>query len=325
MIPEDLDYRYDRRIDAPFLELFDRRGVFRTVTEYARKARYPIDLQFRRHVPSGAQHASLYVGLSTVLDVHWKPGKVRLAAHKTFQDEAPFDAAWQAWADLLIAERWIPNVEAYLDTIIPIAAAGRAAVEGSVQAAVSSFGSSKRVMLDREVMLHFRNIATKKRVMDEVTSDLLAAVQDVPIPGARPSSFGGKCDLLSVDGRGRLLAIEVKPRRVSSIVWAPAQAIVYARLFNRWLGEDPDAATILAGMLKQRKQLKLAGPSTSSAISQSDVIPTVAVQRGMTDEYRRRLFAVQSHLADRGIKEANSVEVFEVTLAGRLISAGQPA
>jgi hypothetical protein len=49
MIPGDLDYRYDRRVNADFLELFDARGAFRTLTEYACKARYLIDLQFRRN------------------------------------------------------------------------------------------------------------------------------------------------------------------------------------------------------------------------------------------------------------------------------------
>ena len=39
VIPGDLDYRYDRRVDPGFLELFDTRGAFRTLTEYARKAR----------------------------------------------------------------------------------------------------------------------------------------------------------------------------------------------------------------------------------------------------------------------------------------------
>lgn len=70
VIPGDLDYRYDRRVDEEFLKLFDSRGVFRTLTEYAQKARYPVDLQFRLDPKTRAQHASLYVGLTTVLDIH---------------------------------------------------------------------------------------------------------------------------------------------------------------------------------------------------------------------------------------------------------------
>ena len=70
VMPGDLDYRYDRRVEEDFLALFDSNGPFRTLTEYARKARYPVDLQFRLNPKTRAQHASLYVGLTTVLDVH---------------------------------------------------------------------------------------------------------------------------------------------------------------------------------------------------------------------------------------------------------------
>jgi hypothetical protein len=92
VIPGDLDYRYDRRVDPDFLDLFDARDAFRTLTEYACKARYPVDLQFRQNPKTAAQNASLYVGLTTVLDVHWKPGAVKLAAHPTFHPSG-FQAA----------------------------------------------------------------------------------------------------------------------------------------------------------------------------------------------------------------------------------------
>jgi hypothetical protein len=95
VIPGDLDYRYDRRVDPAFLDLFGARGAFRTLTEYARQARYPVDLQFRRNPKTAAQHASLYVGLTTVLDVHWKPDAVKLAAHPTFHPSG-FQAAWMS-------------------------------------------------------------------------------------------------------------------------------------------------------------------------------------------------------------------------------------
>jgi hypothetical protein len=147
VIPDNLDYRYDRRVDAGFLRLFTSRGVFRTLTEYARKARYPVDLQFRSNPKTGAQHASLYVGLTTVLDVHWEPELVRLAAHPSYHSSG-FDPAWTSWAPVSAAQAWSEAVDDYLDAVIPKAAAGRAAVEGSVQAAVSSFGSAKRAMLD---------------------------------------------------------------------------------------------------------------------------------------------------------------------------------
>jgi hypothetical protein len=320
VIPGDLDYRYDRRVAPDFLDLFEARGAFGTLTEYACKARYPVDLQFRRNPKTAAQHASLYVGLTTVLDVHWKPGAVKLAAHLTFHPSG-FQAAWMSWTAIGEAATRAGAVDGYLDAVIPQAAAGRAAVEGAVQAAVSSFDSDNRVMLDREVLLHFRDTPTKQRVMDSVTADLRRALSTAPVPGARPAALGGRCDLLAIDSAGRLLAVEVKPKGASTITWAPAQAIVYARLFNIWLQHDPDAAEILSGMIEQRKRLSLIKSQVPVLPSRPGVIPVVAVQRGVSQELRDRLFTVCRHLTDQGIDEASQLRVYEVTLAGRLLPA----
>ncbi len=277
-------------------------------------------MQFRRNPKTAAQHASLYVGLTTVLDVHWKPGAVKLAAHRVFHPSG-FQAAWTAWTAIGEAAALAAAVDDYLDAVIPEAAAGRAAVEGAVQAAVSSFDSANRVMLDREVLLHFRDTPTKQRVMDSVTADLRLALSAAPVPGARPATLGGRCDLLAIDSAGQLLAVEVKPRGASTITWAPAQAIVYARLFNKWLQHDPDAAEILSGMIEQRKRLNLIKSQTPVLPSRPEVIPIVAVQRGGSQELRDRLFTVRRHLSDQGIDEASQLQVYEVTLAGRLVPA----
>jgi hypothetical protein len=318
-MPDDLDYRYDRRVDEDFLNLFASRGAFRTLTEYGRSARYPVDLQFRLNPKTRAQHASLYVGLSTVLDVHWRLGRFKLAANSSYH-HAGFNPEWMSWTAASEAQARAAAVEGYLDTVIPAASAGSAAVEGAVQAAVSSFSSDKRVMLDREVQLHFRDTATKIRVMGDVCADLLRVARTAPVPGAKPASFGGKCDLLALDSAGRLLAVEVKPRAASTIAWAPAQAIVYARLLRLWSRHDPDAADILSGMVEQRKKLRLIGTGTPVPQPRLEALPVVAVQRGMSEQLRGRLFAVLNHLKNEGITEAANLEVYEVTLAGRLLA-----
>jgi hypothetical protein len=153
----------------------------------------------------------------------------------------------------------------------------------------------------------------------EKAAGLLLALKTAPVPGARPASLGGRCDLLAVNSAGRLLAVEVKPKSVPTITWAPAQAIVYARLLNLWLRHDPDAAQILSGMIRQREIL---GPISRHApipAPQPGVVPVVAVQRGMSPELRGRLFTVRTHLRDQGLEEASELEVYEVTLAGRLV------
>ena len=118
----------------------------------------------------------------------------------------------------------------------PLASAKHANKEGAVQAAVSVFSAGERVMVDREVALSFKDTSTKTRIFEEITAPYLDVVRTVAeVPGQHPTSFGGECDLLAVDARGRLLAVEVKPRNVSSIAWAGIQATIYAELFTRWL------------------------------------------------------------------------------------------
>jgi hypothetical protein len=286
MIPGGLDYRHDRRVGPDFPDLFDARGAFRTLTGYARQARYPVGLQFRRNPKTAAQHASLYAGLTTVLDVHRKLGAVKLAAHPVFRPSG-----------------------------------FQAAVEGAAQAAVSSSDSANRVMPAREVLLHFRDTPTRQRVTGSVTADLRRALSTAPVPGARPAAFGGRRDLLAVDSAGRLLAVEAKPKGAPTITRAPARAIAYARLLDTWLQHDPDATGILPGMIEQRKKPGLITRQAPVLPSRPGVIPMVAAQRGVSQELRDRLFTVRRHLTDQGIAEASQLQGYEVTLAGRLLPA----
>jgi hypothetical protein len=41
----------------------------------------------------------------------------------------------------------------------------------------------------------------------------------------------------------------------------------------------------------------------------------------MSQELRDRLFTARTHLTDQGIDEASQLQVYEVTLAGRLLPA----
>ena len=91
--------------------------------------------------------------------------------------------------------------------------------------------------------------------------------------------------------------------------------------FNIWLQHDPDAAEILSGMIEQRKRLDLIKSQTPVLPSRPAVIPIVAVQRGVSQELRDRLLTVGRHLTDQGIDEASQLQVYEVTLAGRLLPA----
>lgn len=316
--PNALDCRYDRRVGDDFLAVFEPDGPLGVLTEYARQAPYPVDLQFRRDLKTDASRATLYVGTEKVLDVHWRRGRVRLEGHRARGSEHGFSEAWSVWTALDDAADWLGPLELYLDRVIPPTAAGSAGVEGAVQSAVSSFDSSDRVMLDREFILQFRDAPTRSRIMREVSKDLLAAARSAPIPGRAPDSFGGECDLLSLDRRGRLLAIEVKPRGAGTIQWAPLQVVVYARLIRRWFDEDESAAEILNGVADRRRRLGLLATDAPTVRHDASVVPFLAIQRGMSSTQRSRLLTVHEHLHHVGIDEAADLEIHEVSLSGRL-------
>lgn len=322
-MPIQWDLHYDRRVSEGFLAHFLDGGVAHSLVEYARHAPYPLDLQMRHNPKTGAEHATLYVGLTSVVDVERVGDKLRLKAHKTHQSGPyGFSASWLTPMTVQQLSRSWRMVENYLEKIIPDAAAKHASQEGAVQAAASVFSSSERIMVDREVALHFRDTPTKSRIFREETGPFLDAVQNVDgVPGAPPSSFGGECDLLALDARGRLLAVEVKPRGTGSIVWSTAQATVYARLLDRWVRTAPAGTDtpvqVLRGMLDQRTRLGLAPPGRPDVADAPVVVPVVAIQRGANDKYLERMRAVQAALVQRGCGDP-ALEVYEVSMAGRL-------
>lgn len=320
----DFVIRYDRRVSDQFLQHFTPDGLLSSLPAYAKSGLFPIDLRFRRDAKSGAEHASLYIGLTSVLDVHHaRSGKLRLKVHPTHQKNGKFDAAWaKPMTPAELAAVW-PAVELYLDRIIPIAAKSHGGKEGAIQAAVATYRTGERVILDREVTPSFRDTATKLEVMDACQQPILAALEDADLGfGAVPTKLGNECDALAVDSAGRILAVEIKPIGVGSIAWVVAQATMYARILQRWVDADaPDGqrpADVLAEMLAQRQAVRLAPTAEVRLVNGGRVVPVVALQRGASPEMIRRMCAVRDALAkvDLGVGE---VEIFEVNLLGEWI------
>src|SRR4051794_5340115 len=76
------DLHYDRRVSEPFLNHFLPGGVAHSLVEYARYAPYAMDLQMRHNPKTGADHATLYVGLTAVLGVKANKAGLELVPHK---------------------------------------------------------------------------------------------------------------------------------------------------------------------------------------------------------------------------------------------------
>ncbi|WP_299926114.1 hypothetical protein [uncultured Nocardioides sp.] len=318
------DVRYDRRLSAPFLQHLAPGGLLSSLALYAKSGLFPLDLRFRKDVKSGAEHVSLYVGLTSVLDVHHtKAGKLKLKVHKTHQKNGAFGADWSTLRTPdEMAAIW-PDVELYLDRIIPIAAQSHGKKEGAVQAAVAAHRSRGRVVLDREVTPSFRDTPYKKQYMEDCQRPILDALADADLGfGKVPGRLGNECDALVVDETGRLLAVEIKPLGVSSVVWVAAQAVMYARILQGWVDRDDstpdDPRKVLTCMLAQRHVARLAPPLNVALPEILRVTPVVALQRGASPELVRRMLAVRDVLAgvDLGVEP---VEIYEVNLIGEWI------
>ncbi|UUW92958.1 hypothetical protein [Pimelobacter simplex] len=315
---------YDRRVSATFLDLFvsdgNGAGVASSLVAYARHARFPVDLQFRREAHGNRVTATLYVGLTAVLNLHMSSKGLWMSVHKTHQKNGGFDQAWTVRrTEEELGAIW-PDVERYLDRIIPIAAQSHGRREGAVQAAITSFANDRLFVIDREVTPAFEDEKAKDDFMRECEGPILEVLEKADLDfGGPPKRLGNECDALAVDVDGRLLAVEVKPLGVGTIAWVAAQAAMYARIMQGWVdsvGEQVEH--VVHGLFDQRVKVGLLSGSIAVA-TPIKVVPVVALQRGASQELIRRMLEVRDLLAADAQLGIPPVEIFEVSLLGELL------
>lgn len=315
------EIRYDRRVSPDLLRHFEKEGVARSLVTYAKGAAYPLDLALRKNPKSGSEHVTLYTGLTAVLNVEQVKGQLRLKAHPTHaSSKNGWDSSWSTLAhEEDWRERWA-DVELYLERVIPVATKTHGLTEGAVQAAVSSYGKDRRVMLDREVIPSFWDKETKQRILARCKEPLLKAVHSKDFKAGKvPTSFGAECDLLAVEEDGRLLAVEVKPARAGAIAWVAAQATMYALVLQEWIDGDPDLPprNVIDGMLEQRTKLGLAPQMDVNLPERLQITPVVALQRGASQVHLDRMAAVSEAIAKLRLT-VPAPEVYEVSITGRM-------
>ena len=204
------------------------------------------DIHVRRQ-PFGARSwVSLYVGMTTVLDVELSGDRLRLRAHETHRVNGGFNDGWvdPVPLDELVA-RW-PAVSAYLDRVIPTVAERHTAKEGRVHAALCSGRSHAYAVADREAAIGFRDASTKTEICQPVEQAIHNAILNAAHDEAwwtgntsKLKPLGTGLDILATDPAGRLLAIEAKPpSSLEGIAWGPAQVRFYAEIFAAWLTRD---------------------------------------------------------------------------------------
>lgn len=304
---------YDRTASPELRGELQPKGAFGYLADFVRK-HHLADLQFRSYPHTAASRATLYVGLTKVLDVHERNGTFWLAGKVD-------DASWQqAWADKHPAT-WFRDqpVAAYVDGAVR-AVADRFTNEGAVQAMLCTRASNFLTVVDREAVVGFADKATQSAIYDELQRPLAEACRPGPAaPWFVPKRFGGELDLLAIDDAGRLLVIEIKPASATTgITWAPLQASFYARLFRRWADEvGPAAITILQSMVQQRVELGLTRDPPRALVEPLQIVPIVAIGGPPTNPIALpRMRVVQAALLEAGVGDPD-LEVWEVEEAVR--------
>lgn len=324
---------FDRTVSAALLGELKPGGRFDELVTRSQSMPKLADVQLR-HTVGPVCHASLYIGLTSIIDIHERNGLFQLRTHSTHGVAGQFYPSWNAWRTAEeLAAVW-HNVVAYLDRILSFGAInprwyGR---EGEVQAVVSSSCSPAYGPIQREAVPWSDSGPSVAKIVQEVSDRLWAAVQvsgntDPWWPGVRDRAkrpaMGDEVDVVAVDNGQRLLCIEVKPApETKGIVWAPAQVTVYAELFARWVDHDPSAATeSMRSMAAQRSALGLLDPAWAAPVGDlHQVVPVVAVGAGLRSPVAlQRLHRLCQAIA--GIERHQRVAPLEVWL---LDAGGHP-
>ena len=206
---------YDRRAPKPLLDVLAKDGWAHSLVEYGRAGQYALDLQLRGYA-SGNHWATLYVGLTKAVDLHFLASRgFRLNAHGTYKTPARgWSPEWEKWhSGDKLASFW-PQVEDYLERVIPSVGA-RYLKEGAVQSAISGFASQDLVVIDREAAITFSNQREKMAVTQRLLRPLLAAMvgtSDAAWWKSTPTSLGGECDAL---------AVRLEPARATPVISGP--------------------------------------------------------------------------------------------------------
>jgi hypothetical protein len=293
------------------------------------------DLRFRGSPKHLATRATLYFSGYGALSVEEHAGQFHLEVArkgKVVGKHARACGFDDAWLEALPADAWWDRrsaVAEYLARVAKYAVANKlpnVTREGPWQAAFCAHAHSDMCVIDREAAFVGSTTPLYEAALAQHRAPVLAALAALGEKswrrGALTKTLGGEVDALAIDASGRLLAIEVKPAdERGTTAWAPAQALMYARLFETWssrLGR-PQARAVLQAMAAQRVELGLGTPAVLG--DDFEVVPVVAIGEPSTSEEKRiqasaleRLAEVRKALASGGL--AGNLELWSIAHDG---------
>ncbi len=323
----DGDMRFDRSVSDALMDML-LVGAGASLVERARgQQRAPLfDLQLRSEPKGTASWATLYHGMTALLNLRERRGAFQLTAHRRYAALESFDPAWGTWQERSSLESVWPRVDAYVAAVMDHVADGPALRnEGPVHAAISSGNSDAYRVIQREARPSFRDTPTRARRLAGWTApfnDALAAGDPGQRWWPRQVRVGSSLDVLAVDIGGRLALIEAKASSASAgaIAKVAVQAGVYAVMFADLLRERPrETTSAVERMLHQRARLGLSRPGVLHLREAGQVVPVVAIGPSRPSaEVHRRMWQVATAVADVADERVDPLEVWYLDGEGRI-------
>lgn len=322
-----MDMRFDRSVSDALMAMLET-GAGGSLVERARgQGDEPFfDLQLRSEPKGTASWATLYYGMTALLNLRERRGSFQLTAHRSYMDLASFDPVWTDWQPREVIESAWPDVEVYLTAVIDHVDSGAALrKEGLVHAAIASGGSDAYRVIQREARPSFSDKATRERRLADWIAPFNEALASHDVgerwwPGQ--VRVGTSVDFLAVDIGGRLALIEAKSDAASAgeIAKVAVQAGVYAAMFADLLREQPRVTVqAIERMLAQRTALGLSRPGVLHLREHGQVVPVVAIGPGRpSPEVHRRMWQVANAVAAVGGPRVDPMEVWYLDRTGRI-------
>lgn len=308
--------RYDRRVPQELVDALATRPMHELVElvldQFGRAN--ALDLQLRARPGASDAWATLYVGHTQVLGVYhgprgfWLIGQ-REGAFGGRLDASLFDEAWERPQPReQLVESW-GRVMDYVRAAIE-AVPDRYKKEGVLQAQLARpRGDAEFAAIDRESIVSFPGESS--RILEQERARVMAArdtLRETQPWVSEKKGFGDEVDLLAVDRQGRVLIVEAKDGAdTTGLGLALAQVGLYRRLFARWVDVCSEAASILTGMLEQRRALGLAPDgaySVADPVTPENLVPVIAIRPKVKNATvaNERMVEVRNALEGQGVE-----------------------
>ena len=324
----DTDMRFDRSVTAELINVLQH-GPAQSLVERAKgqKKRPLYDLQLRSAPKDRETWATLYYGMTALINLQELKGKFKLTADKKYMALTSFDDAWTTWQPRDRVEDAWPRVETYLGEITEFVSGSSAlSKEGPVHASLASTNSDAYRIIQREARPSFRDTQVRKQRLAAWVrpfNEALDRHSDGSKWWPRDVKVGSSLDFLAVDIGGRLALIEAKADNASAgeLAKVSVQAGVYAAMFADLLREvRPDALDAMANMLRQRTRLGLSRKGVLHLREKGQVVPVVAIGPNRpSEEVHRRMWAVARAVDEARDAHVDPVEIWYLDTEGRII------